>query len=84
MNYEDVEKDLGFDDMTNVDNRMVLEKMFEILSIDDRNLIIMHDVSGLKHKEIAEILDIPLGTVLARYHRGIRKLQKEFSERRPI
>ncbi|MCI9174928.1 MAG: RNA polymerase sigma factor [Lachnospiraceae bacterium] len=84
LNYEDVENDLGFDDMTNVDNRMVLEKMFEILSIDDRNLIIMHDVSGLKHKEIAEILDIPLGTVLARYHRGIRKLQKEFSERRPI
>lgn len=84
LNYEDVENDLGFDDMTNVDNRMILEKMFEILSTDDRNLIIMHEVSGLKHREIAEILDIPLGTVLARYHRGIRKLQNEFSERRPI
>ncbi|EOS22786.1 sigma-70 family RNA polymerase sigma factor [Lachnospiraceae bacterium 3-1] len=84
LNYDDMENDLGFDDMTNVDNRMVLEKMFEILSTDDRNLIIMHDISGLKHKEIAEILDLPLGTVLARYHRGIRKLQKEFSERRTI
>ena len=84
MNYEDVENELGFDDMTNVDNRMVLEKMFEILSLDERNLIILHDVSGLKHKEIAELLDMPLGTVLARYNRSIRKLQKGFGERRPI
>lgn len=84
LNYEDVENELGFEDMTNVDNRMVLEKMFEILPLEDRNLIIMHEISGLKHKEIAEILGMPLGTVLARYHRGIRKLQKEFSERRPV
>lgn len=26
LNYEKVENDLGFDDMTNADNRMVLEK----------------------------------------------------------
>lgn len=84
LNYEDVENELGFDDMTNVDNRMVLEKMFEILSEDDRNLIILHDVSGLKHKEIAEIMGMPLGTVLARYNRGIRKLQKGFGEGQPI
>lgn len=84
LNYEEMENDLGFDDMANVDNRMVLEKMFEVLSLEDRNLIIMHDVSGMKHKEIAEAMGMPLGTVLARYHRGIRKLQKEFSERRPI
>ncbi|MCI9082087.1 MAG: RNA polymerase sigma factor [Lachnospiraceae bacterium] len=84
MNYEDVENELGFDDMTNVDNRMVLEKMFEILSEDDRNLIILHDVSGLKHREIAEIMGMPLGTVLAHYNRGIRKLQKGFGEGQPI
>ena len=84
LNYEDMENELGFDDMTNVDNRMVLEKMFGILSEDDRNLIILHDVSGLKHREIAEIMGMPLGTVLARYNRGIRKLQKGFGEGQPI
>ena len=71
-------------DLMNAENRMMLEKMFEILSLDERNLIILHDVSGLKHKEIAELLDMPLGTVLARYNRSIRKLQKGFGERRPI
>ena len=84
LNYEDMENELGFDDMTNVENRMMLEKLFETLSLDDRNLIILHDVSGLKHREIAEFLGMPLGTVLARYRRGIQKLQKGFGERRPI
>ena len=71
-------------DMTNVDNRMALEKMFELLSKEDRDLIIMHDVSGLKHREISELTGMPLGTVLARYNRAIRKLQKGFGERRLI
>ncbi len=82
VNYEDVEYQLGFEDMTNVENRVILEKMFEMLTLDDRNIIIMHDVSGLKHREIAEMTGMPLGTVITRYNRGIRKLQKEFAGRR--
>ena len=80
ISFEDMEEQLGFEDITNTDDRIVLEKMFETLSTEDRNLIIMHDISGLKHREIAKLLDMPLGTVLARYSRGIRKLQKEFGE----
>lgn len=78
LNFEEMENELGFDDISNIDNRIVLEKLFELLSEDDRNLIILHDVGGLKHREIAEIMGMPLGTVLARYNRGIRKLQKGF------
>ncbi len=81
VSLEDVENELGFETISNVENRMVLDKMFELLSEEDRNLIIMHDISGLKHREIAKMLDMPLGTVIARYHRGIRKLQKEFGGR---
>ncbi len=81
INYDDLENELGFEDMSSVENRMVLEKMFELLSVDDRNLIIMHDISGMKHREIAKLMDLPLGTVIARYNRGIRKLRKEFGEK---
>ena len=81
LNYDDLENELGFEDMSSVENRMVLEKMFELLSVDDRNLIIMHDISGMKHREIAKLMDLPLGTVIARYNRGIRKLRKEFGEK---
>ena len=77
----DMKNELGFDDITNVDNRILLEGMFELLSVEDRNLIIMHDIGGLRHREIAKLLDLPLGTVLSRYHRVIRKLQKEFGEK---
>lgn len=80
-NFEDMEGRLGFEDMSHVENRLVLEKMFECLSTEDRNLIIMHDIGGLKHREMAKLLDMPLGTVMARYHRGIRKLQREFGEK---
>lgn len=81
INYEDLENELGFEAISNAENRIILERMFEVLSEDVRNLIVLHDVSGMKHREIAKLLDLPLGTVMARYHRGIRKLQKEFGER---
>ena len=81
INYEDMKDQLSFDNITNVDNRIVLEKMFELLSIEDRNLIIMHDIGGLTYREIAKLLALPLGTVLSRYHRVIRKLRKEFGEK---
>lgn len=81
VDFGEIENELGFDGISDSENRMVLNKMFSLLSEDDRNLIILHDVSGLKYREIAEMSDIPLGTVLARYNRSIRKLRKEFGER---
>lgn len=43
---------------------------------DFRTVVLLCDIEGLSYEEIAEFVDIPLGTVRSRLHRG-RKLLRE-------
>lgn len=47
-----------------------------MLSADEREIVIMHGVAGFMHKEIAKIMSLPLGTVLSKYSRAIKKLRE--------
>ena len=42
--------------------------------------MLLADVEGFAYKEIAEILDIPIGTVMSRLHRGRKAMQKQLYE----
>lgn len=46
------------------------------LNDDQREVIMQHLVGGLTFREIAELQDVALGTLTARYHRGIKKLKQ--------
>jgi RNA polymerase sigma-70 factor (ECF subfamily) len=41
-----------------------------------RVAVLLADVQGFSYKEIAEMLDIPIGTVMSRLHRGRKAMQK--------
>lgn len=40
-----------------------------------RQVVILSDIEGFSYQEIADILSIPIGTVMSRLHRGRRQLQ---------
>ena len=42
--------------------------------------LLLSDVDGFAYKEIAEMLDIPIGTVMSRLHRGRKAMQKRLYE----
>ncbi|MFN2464715.1 MAG: sigma-70 family RNA polymerase sigma factor [Candidatus Dormibacteria bacterium] len=42
-----------------------------------RAAILLTDVEGFSYRETADILEIPVGTVMSRLHRGRRRLQKQ-------
>ena len=52
----------------------------EALPEQFRVAVLLADVEGFSYKEIAEILDVPIGTVMSRLHRGRRALQKALHE----
>lgn len=56
-----------------------VKKAIESLPDDFRNAVIMADLEDMSYKEIATIMNCPLGTVMSRLYRG-RKLLREMLE----
>ena len=57
------------------EDRPLLQAALKILSDEERQIILLHALSGLKHREIGSLLDLALPTVLSKYHRGLKKLR---------
>jgi RNA polymerase sigma-70 factor, ECF subfamily len=57
-----------------------VKEAIEALPEQFRMAVLLADVEGFSYKEIAEILDIPIGTVMSRLHRGRKALQKRLYE----
>ena len=52
----------------------------EALPEQFRMAVLLADVEGFSYKEIADMLEVPLGTVMSRLFRGRRLLRKELSD----
>jgi RNA polymerase sigma-70 factor, ECF subfamily len=53
-----------------------VKRALEDLPEQFRMAVLLADVEGFSYKEIAEIMDVPIGTVMSRLHRGRKQLQK--------
>lgn len=46
------------------------------LAPDHRAVVVLHDLQGLQYPEVAEVLDVPVGTVKSRLHRARMELAR--------
>ncbi len=74
----ELENQLANDDRISAEDRLVIVQMLKTLNDSERQIVVMHALSGLKHKDIAKTLDMPLATVLSKYNRALKKLQSVF------
>jgi len=66
---------VGTDEMDAVNDRDQLERGFRRLSIDHRAVVVLHHYLDLPLERVAEVLDIPLGTVRSRLYYAMRGLR---------
>lgn len=62
------------------DDRLVLDAAMQTLTDEERQIVMLFAVTGLKHREIGSMLSLPLPTVLSKYQRACKKLRTLLKE----
>lgn len=75
LSLEDWRDHLDICTRMTADDKVVLEQCMDRLSDEERQIVVLHAVAGFKHREISEMLNLALPTVLSKYHRAIKKLR---------
>ena len=57
------------------EERVLLQNALESLGEEERRIVLLHAVTGLKHREIAALLELALPTVLSKYYRALKKMR---------
>lgn len=65
--------------LKNMPNQQIIDALDQLRE-DYRMVVYYADVEGLAYKEIAEIMETPLGTVMSRLHRGRKQLREMLKE----
>jgi len=80
--YNRIEETTGETEADRVLERLSQDHVAEALSAvphDFRDVVVLVDIGEFSYADAAQILDIPIGTVMSRLHRGRRILKKELA-----
>ena len=80
ISEDDWEKFIGASDNISTEDSIVLTEILQTLAEDERQIVVLHTVSGLKHREIADFMKMPLSTVLSKYNRSLKKLNEKLTK----
>jgi RNA polymerase sigma factor (sigma-70 family) len=58
------------------DSRATLAEALDRLPHDLREVIVLREIEGLSYKEIGDVVDVPIGTVMSRLSRARKRLQE--------
>jgi RNA polymerase sigma-70 factor (ECF subfamily) len=81
--YNRLEEATGNDDEEQIVERLSQDGVVRALSAvphDFRDVIVLVDIGDFSYGEAAQILDVPIGTVMSRLHRGRRILKSELAD----
>jgi len=81
--YNQLEAASGETEEQRVLERLSQDHVAEALSAvphDFRDVVVLVDIGDFSYAEAAQILDVPIGTVMSRLHRGRRILKKELAD----
>jgi RNA polymerase sigma-70 factor (ECF subfamily) len=81
--YNRLEENGGATDVDEVVERLSQDSIVQALSAvphDFRDVIVLVDIGDFSYQDAAQILDIPVGTVMSRLHRGRRQLKQALAE----
>lgn len=81
--YNRLEETTGGEDEARIVERLSQDSIVSALSSvphDFRDVIVLVDIGDFSYQEAALILDVPIGTVMSRLHRGRRILKSELAE----
>ncbi len=82
--YNRMEQTSGTSAEERIDQKLSQDTIVTALSVvphDFRDVIVLVDIGDFTYADAAQILDIPVGTVMSRLHRGRRILKRELAER---
>ena len=72
------------DDIHSVADRDQLDRGFERLSLDHRAIVVMHHYLDMPVEAVADVLDVPVGTVKSRLHRALKRMRIALHADAPI